>query len=166
MLYLLEMPDGTQWIGDGAALYELAGMPRFTTDSFLVMAGESADDKEYWVIKDEEFPLEEINVSMEQENERQTAPAKWNLQFLDSVLRPITDPRDGETLWLNEKYIKPFQDAEEIRYIIRRNQEIDGKYIVVFSGMFPIAVLSPCKLKQEIVDNYTQLLRTTKAVEE
>ena len=146
--------DGSQWIGDGAAMYRADNLPMLNEDNIKMMwslSGKKAD--EFRVNIDENLPVEYSFGPLAESDEHLTliAATACGRSYLRSDA--------GTLLAVQEKYLKPFtDDAEDITYICRRKQ--DGtRYICAMRGVLVDGIIMPLKpltdvLLRELGDIY------------
>lgn len=142
--------DNVQWAGDGAAFYELTGLPEFSAESLFTALGFDLSDKDCWILNRRDLDPELINTSMSVEDDDidATLDPLGSIVFNDTELYIFH--AGGEKYLFNKKYFSPLKIDENFSAVIRTTSSC--KYLVTFSGMFPTAIICPVSNGTEVKD--------------
>jgi len=136
--------DGNQWIGNGAALYRVEGMPELTAGNVLSMFELNEEDVEdKWFIQEETMPslydtslgehgdhVEETLITYEYEGDMITA------MRIES----------GELIVSKDIYMSPVAD-ETTEVIVRYTEPSHLPYLIVRRGFMNIAIINPLRIR-------------------
>lgn len=138
---VLYQGEGEQWLSDGVAMYSLAGLPELRLSGLFRIFDISEDKAAEYMQREE--PALPADICMEE-----YAEGDERLELQDFVFARmgytfcVLATEDGKALLVQERYFKPFEDAEALEYTLRKTP--GGKsYITVHDGMFTVAVLLP-----------------------
>lgn len=145
-----------QWLGDGAALYPVYGMPYLTEENLLTMWDIPEDKRSSWYFR----KLADISVL----DLRDNIPGE---HLIERTLFPIcikgatVEPLKTETgaLFINVKYLRPFDDLENGYELYSRIGTDGTQYIAIKSGYSLVGIIMPMKIvNAEFIDNLETLL--------
>ncbi len=137
---VLYTTNEAQWIGDGGAMYPIYGMPHLTEENILVMWDVPEDKRGKWCFRYGENLHPEMfadNIDGEQLIERGMSPI--------SVLGGMAEPLKTEqgVLFINQRYLKPFDDLENGYDLYARLDRRGIPYIAVKEGYALVGIISP-----------------------
>lgn len=128
----------TQWISIGAAAYPVYGIPPITGREQLLAIMDVPEDKR------EEFQVDFIepdNLEMFDDYDRDEHTLREvNYSFMQrgSVMMPLFTA-DGRVYWLNECYLGPVADEDNLTYWLR--EMWDGMYAVAVKSGYAIRAI-------------------------
>ncbi|WMJ83387.1 hypothetical protein ACS3UN_09955 [Oscillospiraceae bacterium LTW-04] len=134
-----------QYVGDGAAIYKLFGLPYLDTSNLLTIFDVPEKDRTKWLVNSRVLP-EGINLSdcCEGEqliDERGTYP---EIVYAGRVLKPL-EISNGIIL-IQTKYLKPVSDEQEMQELYERKTRDGLSYIVVKTGLIAQAAIMPMQM--------------------
>lgn len=143
---VLYTTEDAQWIGDGAALYPIYGMPHLTEENILVMWDVPEDKREKWHFRygDTLHPsMFSDSVDGEQLIERGMSPICQN----GGMAEPLKTEQG--VLFINQRYLKPFDDLENGYDLYARLSPRGAPYIAVKEGYSLVGIISPMVVVNE-----------------
>lgn len=137
----------TQWLGDGVALYQIAGFPHMDAGSICAIFDISEKKKESIHIKCLDNTPAGLCFDDTDPTELAVDTCAITVLYHGKALKPI-QTRHG-VVFIDAKHISPLEDVfDGLEYFER--QTITGKtYIVAKTGMLIAAVIYP----QNVIDN-------------
>ncbi len=160
-LVLLDIENsGTQWAGDGVALYSLSGLPKMNCmECFRMMdipEAKSADiDTRAQIMPDKwapyTLPLDDTQGLQE------ILPTDEIFSYKGYALHPFST-RDGATYLIQTKYLKPLENADGLSFWLAKPGSF--RFVVAYDGLFPAALLPPLFDTQGNIASYLSALAT------
>lgn len=152
--------SGTQWAGDGVALYALSGLPKMNCMECFRMLdipdAKAADiDTRAQLMPDKWAPY--TQPLDERQGLREILPTDETFTYQGYVLHPFST-RDGATYLIQTKYLKPFENADRISFWLASPGA--ARFIVAYDGLFPVAILLPMHDAQGNITSYLSALAT------
>lgn len=145
-LIIFNAPSGEQWIGNGAAMYSLSGMPKMTPATVLRVFDVPPDKHNKWMCEESEMPTA-ISFEDNEYGETEIEPLKTNIE------------RFGDNFWLfpdgrriysfNDDFIKPLLDEPDYLTYHKRETTGGGFILACKIGMELKAIICPFMLHKE-----------------
>lgn len=146
VIYIVTERDEQQYIGDGAALYKINGLPLLTGEEVKTLFDVKAKDREkITVISDDEIMLD---ISDYWTGEKEAKAEYFTFCYGERVLMPLST--DDEIVLIEYKYLKPVSDEQEYQTFWKRTDERGNNYIVVKNGMIAQAAILPVVIKDKV----------------
>ena len=150
--------NGEQYITNGIALYSLHNFPFMNTDQLCAILGIPEKKKGKYNIQDNAEIPEFINANVNQYNPL----VRKNL--LISYLGELYEPLNLHTgvAFINNKYLKPFSDLEDISLYDHYDMKQEKHTIIVKAGFLFVGAIAP----ENIINKklYDLLFETTNLV--
>lgn len=143
---LMRDADGVQWLGTGAAVYMLEGMPPLDEDTVLTVMGIPEDKKDTWlsVIREDKGGLLENDAPGEEEVTADNAGI--SVIYGGKLLMPIYTMMG--MVWIDVELLAPTDRKEEgYRRFFIREMENGIRAVAVKEGMILKAVIMECKVE-------------------
>jgi len=140
-----------QWLGDGNAVYSLAGLPYMEPENLCAMFDIAEKKRDKLVMRMADVP-ESMNWNNTDTLERQVMEPKVCVRYDGRDLLPL-ETSAGIT-FIQEKYLAPLGSSEYMQLFERKNTG-GGLYIAAKIGMMIQAVIMPMNLPDE---NFMDLL--------
>ena len=131
---------GNQWGGNGAALYNLEGVPEIKSRDEFGMLYDIKESKRVEYYFDLRPMPELFDMADYAEGEEMADRMKTTVGFEDRVLCAVRG-ENGTILFVNSRYLEPFRGEEGVEYIIRDGEH--GKYLCIRQEMELKAVIMP-----------------------
>lgn len=154
-IILFEEEDGSQWAGEGGALFILPeNLGRMTPATLCTIFDIPVDKAAEIYTETGSFPGGYDSADDTEEDEL----------IFDTYRRVILDGRDmvplrepgGKVYFIQTKYLKAVDDSENLRMTLRYSD--DGKpYIAVKDGMFLTAIIMPVRFLTGSADWFGQI---------
>ena len=149
IIYIATERDDQQYIGDGAALYKIMGLPALNADEVMTLFDLKAKEREKMeVIEHDGVPLD---ISDYDPDETELDDTYFTFCYGDRVLLPLSDA--DELILIEHKYLKPVSDETEYRRYFLRKDEGGNSYVVVKAGMIAQAAILPFEIKDKAFIN-------------
>ena len=140
---VLYTTEAAQWIGDDSAMYPIYGMPHLTEENILVMWDIPEDKREKWHFR----YGDSLHPSM-------FADSVYGEQFIErgmsciSVSGGLAEPLRTEQgiLFVNQRYLKPFDDLENGYDLYARLDHLGVPYIAVKEGYALVGIVYPMRV--------------------
>lgn len=166
---LMRDADGVQWMGTGAALYMLEGMPPLDADTVLTVMGVPEDKKDAWlsVVREDTNGMLENDAPGEEEVTADNAGI--SVIYGGKLLTPIYTMMG--MVWIDVELLAP-TDRKEAGYrrFFIREMENGGRAIAVKEGMILKAVIMECRIEgddlAEALETLAERYRMEKRMEE
>ncbi len=131
--------EGTQWIGNGYAVYPLYDLPDLTTEELCTIYGLSEKEQEKMILNDKDVSeYKGIDFGAIKPDEEPAEAIKLGLFYGGASL--IMLKCAGGISFVNRAYLTPFK--EEIQFW-RRISASGNEYFVVTAGMFVVGIILP-----------------------
>lgn len=133
---------GRQWVGNGHFLYPIRGLPTLDEESLLSV---------FDVAKPEDFTVRLLDdggfdLSDAAKGEAELEPAPFTLQADGATLWPMRCPGvfyEDALLFVNEAYLAPAEDEDEMRAFTLRKTATGTPYVAVKSGLILVGIVLP-----------------------
>ena len=146
LIYIATEDNDQQYIGDGAALYKISGLPLLTGEEYKTLFDVKAKDREkITVLDDGSMPL-----SLEDycQGEKEAKAEYFTFYYGERVLMPLST--EDEVILIEYKYLKPLSDDQAYQSFWSRTDGNGNSYIVVKNGMLAQAAILPVVIKDKI----------------
>lgn len=150
--------EGVQWVGDDISMYEMSGMPEFTTGALLWAFGVKPEKIDQWMTTEMEFPYG-INTDMELQNDVPVS-VDDNAIVLGSTFNLLHVKE--KCFVIPERYLQPVSSSQMV-LIFRTMPETGETKIIAREGMFVTGVFEPLRATEKMMD---WLEQTTAAMKE
>lgn len=156
-IVIMEKPAGgnciKQWIGDGYALYPIAGLPYLDEESIFTIFDVTEKQRENYSFHQGALP-EDLNFGDTDANERMLDGEKMSIIVAGRTLIPLKTQYG--MVFIDEKYLAPIAEAAEVLELYGRITNDGQAYIAAKAGFMLIAVIMPCDI---IKDDFVAQLR-------
>lgn len=152
-LRIWNAPNGEQWIGNGAALYKMSGMPELTPAVILKIFDIPEDKQAEWNCELEEMPANMLELCKDEfyKPEQQFEQMKIGVDWLGKTLLFLKNPFD--IIAVDEKFVKPlYDDIDYLQFIKRTYGSQNGFAIACYNALELQAVIMPFKIGGDMVD--------------
>lgn len=151
---------GAQWAGDGRALYCLDGLPEVSCIELLRMMDIPENKAADIDAKYQFFPAQLEIFTRELDNTRglkEIIPSEETFTYKGVTLCPFYT-RDNAAYLFQSKYLKPLENADRLNFwLVSQNMT---RFVVVYDGLFPVAMLFPFADGKGEVMHYLKTMTT------
>lgn len=157
-----ETGEVRQWIGDGAGLYLMEGMPYLNEDTIFRVFDITEKKQEKLYFKKEAFPVM-VDPGDRRGGEMEATPEALSINYGGNTYIPYT-AAGGKCVYINREYMAPFADKREGLALVIRETESGTPYLVVMFGLLTIGIImpfDPCSLGP-IADHLDSLAAMTR----
>ncbi len=139
------MPDGEQWITNGAAVYSMEGMPTLTPAAVLKIFDVPEDKQEEWNCDVEPMPEELCEICGDYRTEKiPLEPKETRVQY--NGITHLILSGGNDIVSIDEKYAKPlYDDMDYLRYF-KCNLK-SGYAVILYDGLSVEAVIMPIRVE-------------------
>lgn len=149
-----------QYIGDGAAVYPVTGLPALDKESLLTIFDVPEKQREDWFVQIAGIPPA-ISFEDTDANEKPVEREAISIVYSGKTLKPLQTRRG--LVFIESRYLSPVSDVLDVLELYERIAENGTPYIVAKAGFLLQAVIMPYDvISQQFVDN---LQRITKQCE-
>ena len=139
VIYIATEADEQQYIGDGAALYKITGLPALCADEVMTLFDFKAKERDKMeVIERDGVPMD---ISDYDQDETELDDTYFTFCYGERVLLPLSDA--DELILIETKYLKPVSDELEYQRYFLRKDNSGNRYVVVKNGMIAQAAILP-----------------------
>lgn len=157
-LNILVMPNGTQWITNGVALYSMSGMPELTPAMVLKIFDIPDDKQGEWTCEVKPMPesMCEICTNGFYTTESLLEPKKSTIEYGGVTYLLLRNSDD--IIAIDEKYLKPiYDDMEYMQFYKREFPNKCGFAIVCQNALELEAVIMPILLAEEMAKELLEI---------
>lgn len=148
---------GTQWLGDGRAIYPLQGLPLLEEDSIYTMFDITEKQQDKITFRCETLP-EGINFSNTDQCENILDDQKLEIALDGRILKPLQTQQG--IVFIDAAYLAPFADVMDLLELYERVTTSGQIYIAAKLGMFLAGVILPYDIiRKEFVEQLGGLLK-------
>lgn len=142
---------GTQWLGDGLAVYPLFNLPYLYEDTICTLFDIPDKQQEKIIFRHQPLP-EGINFTDADAHEHITNPEKITIGYAGRVLRPI-QTRKG-LAFIDTAHLAPLDDIADTMELYERTTPSGGTYFAAKMGLLIAGVILPYNnaLQKEFVE--------------
>ncbi len=156
-----EERGGTQWLGDGAAMYPLHGMPELDEETVFLVLDIPEEKRGEFKVEHKLLPSPYCYEDS-MDGERMILDSEVAIKLEGSWIAPA---RTSLGLWFyNPAYLEPLADLDGVE-LWERETEYGQIYLAAKSGMFLVGLIMPMLPKPVklagILENLSRELRTT-----
>lgn len=151
--------DGEQWIGNGAVMYSMSGLPYMTPEIILRIFDVPPDKHNTWICNESEMP-KVVNYSDSTNNESEAEPLKINIEWFGTNYWLFPDGR--RIYSINEDYIKPLLDESDYLTYYKRETINGGFVLACKTGLILKAIICPNMLHNN--EDYTDEIKKITAL--
>lgn len=162
LVAVFEDDGATQWIGDGASLYPMYGLPYFDQDSFCKTYDISNKQQDKMAFRYQKGLPEKIDCTDMAPGEIRTGRAGLaDISMSDGIYTPCVTQRG--IVFFNRDYLYPLMD-EPLGLDIYERKSADGEtYFAIKSGFMLKAIVLPVKIiTRQFVDGLCTLAQYCK----
>lgn len=142
MIAVVTDTDGTQWVGDGVALYPLLKMPELDEEGFYALFDINDIQSAGYSFKRTNLPDgTSLEDAISEENELKRIPLKICCESRE--LEPIITSQG--LCFIDEDHIKPVCNESYMKIFERYNAKGE-LYFAVKNGLMLVAIIAPYKL--------------------
>lgn len=141
---------GTQWLGDGRAIYPLQGLPRLEEDSIYTMFDITEKQQDKITFRYETLP-EGINFADTDQCENCLDDQKLEVVLDGRILKPLHTQQG--VVFIDTAYLAPFADVVDMLELYERVTPSGQIHIAAKLGMFLAGIILPYDIiRKEFVD--------------
>ena len=129
-----------QYIGDGASIYPLDGMPMLEADNIPAMFGIPKKDISKWTISHRRLP-DAFNMKDHDRNEIQMIPTGLSVCVGKVIVEGLN--ADGRAIWLDGAYMEPIENDEGMLALCLRENEAGTQYVAIKRGLVRAGIAMP-----------------------
>ncbi|MBQ4347361.1 MAG: hypothetical protein IJC39_02820 [Firmicutes bacterium] len=149
VIYIATERDEQQYIGDGAALYKINGLPLLNGEEVKTLFDIKAKDREKVTVID--YDGQPLDMNDYSDGEVRADAAYFTFCYGEKVLLPLGTAE--EIILIEYKYLKPVSDEQEYQNFWKRTDNNGNSYIVVKNGMLAQAAILPFVIKDKAFIN-------------
>ncbi len=139
------MPNGEQWITNGAAVYSMEGMPTLTPAAVLKIFDVPEDKQEEWNCDVEPMPAELCDICGDYRTKKiPLEPKETRVQY--NGITHLMLGGGNEFVSIDEKYIKPLNDDMDYLRYFKCNLN-SGYAVILYDGLSVEAVIMPIRVE-------------------
>lgn len=145
-----------QWLGNGAAFYPVHNLPKLTKENIFTIFDIPEEKRDKFYFEERELP-NWLNFEDTDKSEQMLDRGSIGINAKGRALEPLKTSL-GIT-FINERYLKPFADADGGYELYERIDAFGRVYIAVKSGFLLLGIISPYDLiNEEFVNTLKSLL--------
>lgn len=148
---------GTQWIGDGVAMYSMDKFPEMTPAQILTVLGVPEDQKKraMWYVEEDGPEVPELQqIAM---IDRDPHAIEYN-----GTRSVILEGANGSVFWVKEMYLEPHDTVQTQHYLCSdRNGQL---YLASYEGMFISAVIRQQNMTGQFIEWLHMVSQTATAL--
>lgn len=129
-----------QYIGDGASIYPLDGLPMLEAENIPAMFGISKKDISKWTISHRRLP-DAFNMKDHDRNEIQMIPTGLSVCVGKVIVEGLN--ADGRAIWLDGAYMEPIENDEGMLALCLRENEAGTQYVAIKRGFVLAGIALP-----------------------
>lgn len=144
-----------QWVGDGAALYPLRGLPTMSEGNILRMFDISPNDSEKYQVRrvdDIDLPIDLSDIP--DNGETKLPNPDICITYAGKDVMPLD--ASGKVLWIDPKYIDPVRKSGDLE-LYERVDANGIPYIAVKAGMMLEAIIYPLSIGDKMINRLKEL---------
>ena len=146
-LNVLEAPNGTQWISNGAALFLMEGMPTLNADAVLNIFDVPEEKRGEWTTNEHKMNAELARMCLNNDLYPDDALAIMSPEISANGTKYLFLKSPTEVFAVNEKYLKPLYDeGDYLRFFKKTTSDSKSVAILVYKGIEIKAVILPVVL--------------------
>lgn len=152
-LRIYTMPNGEQWIGNGAALYKMSGMPQLTPAVVLKIFDIPEDKQAEWNCESEDMPerLHELCNDDFYKTEQLLESMKVSIDWLG--VTQIFVKGQSDIFAIDEKLVKPlYDDVDYLRFVKRTFGNGKEVAIACYNALELQAIIMPYRISDDLTD--------------
>lgn len=148
-LIMQTLPDNTQWIGDGGAMYILAGIEPMSEDSLASMLDYSEKDIAAICFRQANGSEELFSDSDESDIQIENPPKRVIIKNVEFLIFET----GNDLIFINGDYLKPIVTDDQTTYHMRTLSD-GGNVLCVKKGFLPEAVILGVKFDNGALDGW------------
>lgn len=149
-----------QWLGNGSAFYPIYNLPKLTKENIFTIFDIPEDKRDKFYFEERPLPPY-INFEDSDDGEQMLERGSISIYAHGRALEPLKTSL-GIT-FINERYLKPFADADGGYDLYERISKNGNVYIAVKCGFILLGIISPYDLvSAEFVEKLETLLNLSK----
>lgn len=146
-----------QYIGDGAAVYPVIGLPVLDKESVLTIFDIPEKQREDWYVRSTGIP-EGINLDDIDGTEKPVEREVISIVYSGKTLKPLQTRRG--LVFIESRYLSPVSDVLDVLELYERIMPSGTPYIVAKAGFLLQAVIMPVDvINQQFVEKLEELTR-------
>lgn len=150
---------GVQWLGDGASLYPVFGMPHLTPENLLTMWDVPEQKRSTWNFQTDIPICHDLSDNTDEEYlaKRDLPPIYYNGQLLEPL------GMEEGVIFINQRYLRPFDDLENGYELYIRVMRSGTPYVAVKEGYSLVGIVMPMQIiSKGFIDDLEQLISLSK----
>lgn len=149
-----------QYIGDGAAVYPVTGLPPLDKESVLTIFDIPEKSREDWLVRTMGVP-EGISFEDYDAGEMNVERESISIVYSGKTLKPLQTTRG--LVFIEQRYLSPISDVLDVMELYERITPSGMPYIVAKAGLLLQAVIMPYDaINQQFVEKLEELTRECK----
>lgn len=145
-----------QYIGDGAAVYPVVGLPPLDKESVLTIFDVPEKQREGWIVKTSVHIPEDINFEDFDDDEKPVDRNDLSIVYSGKTLKPLRTRRG--LVFIESRYLAPVSDVLDVLELYERFTASGTPYIVAKAGFLLQAVIMPYDvISQQFVERLQEL---------
>lgn len=149
-LQMRTMPDNTQWIGNGIAMYILAGIEPMSAESLASMLDYTEKDFSNITFFDGKWPSELFAESNDSDVQIEALPKRVIIKGSEYLIFET----DEKLIFIDGDYLKPVITDAQTTFFMRRIPESNCNLLCVKKGLFPEAVIAGVEFSEEAIEDW------------
>lgn len=153
-IQLVDEKNGKQWVGNGATLYPLLGLPTMSEVQVMRMFDIPQSDNEKYHVRRADADDLPVDLSDIANGETKLQPPDICITYAGQEFMPL--PASGKVLWINPEYFDPVRKSGDLD-LYERVDSWGIPYIAVKAGMMLEAVIYPLSVGDKLPGRLKQL---------
>lgn len=149
-LEMQTMPDNTQWIGDGAAMYILAGIEPMSAESIASILDYTEKDISSINFVDGEAPFEIFGDENGTDVQIETPPKRVIIKGSEYLIFEV----EKALIFIDGNYLKPIVTDDQTTFFMRTSPCSSRKFLCVKKGFLPEAVIAGVKFDEKYLNEW------------
>lgn len=156
---IIHTSGGVQWLGDGASLYPVFGMPHLTPENLLTMWDIPEQKRSTWHFHTDVTICHDLCDSTDGEYlaKRDLPPVYYGGQLLEPL------QMEEGVIFINQRYLLPFDNLENGYELYIRATRSGTPYVAVKEGYSLVGIVMPMQIiNKEFIGDLEQLVSLSK----
>lgn len=152
-LRIYTMPNGEQWIGNGAAFYKMSGMPQLTPAVVLKIFDIPENKQAEWNCESGDMPerLHGLFNDDFYKTEQLLESMKVSIDWRGVTLIFVKNQND--IFAIDEKFVKPlYDDVDYLQFVKRTFGNGKEAAIACYNALELQAIIMPCRISDDLTD--------------
>lgn len=153
-IQLVDEKNGKQWVGNGATLYPLLGLPTMSEVQVMRMFDIPQSDNEKYHVHRADVDDLPVDLSDIANGETKLQPPDICITYAGQKFMPLA--ASGTVLWINPEYLDPVRKSGDLD-LYKRVDSRGIPYIAVKAGMMLEAIIYPLNMGEKLINRLKAL---------